>query len=360
MFATLVAHHLVDDVVGEGVPITAVHGKSIEHVHDSAYTCLDRDLLTRKTLWVARPVPSFVVAQSDHAADTEDLRVGPSKDAGADPGMLLHDPPLLGGQRTRLEEDGVRNADLSDIMHGTGFPDELYLMRCQPESPGNHFRIATDPSNVRRRVHVFGLRGQYETADRVEVCVMGPPLSGSEILQSRSEVGDAPLHRLLELRALPLDGIERCFELELCLGPKVELDKLEWLRDEVVHAHFQGAQTVFAATEPGHHDDGRRGELGVVSYCEGHLEPIHSRHVRIQEDQVDAQSELGQGLDPVRRGFRGVSETFEGTHHRVAALVRVVDHEHTGRKVGCHRFSDLPGGSTAVSMATRTASRASS
>ena len=49
----------------------------------------------------------------------------PAEDPGSDLGVEPHRHPLLGVERSRLEEDPVRHADLAEVVDRGGLADEL-------------------------------------------------------------------------------------------------------------------------------------------------------------------------------------------------------------------------------------------
>src|SRR2546430_5177345 len=73
---------------------------------------------------------------------------GPAEDAPADLGMLLHQPGLFRIEHARLEENLVRRADLPDIVHRTGQPDQLAALVGPSQRSEEHTSELQSQSNL--------------------------------------------------------------------------------------------------------------------------------------------------------------------------------------------------------------------
>ena len=89
---------------------------------------------------VAGAVPALVVRAGDLLGEAEDRRAAAGEDAAADLGVLLEHLALVVGQRARLEPDGVRDADLADVVQRRGVAQVLDRVGGEAELAGRAAR----------------------------------------------------------------------------------------------------------------------------------------------------------------------------------------------------------------------------
>ena len=149
----------------------------------------ERNGVAGEALRIARAIPLFVVAAGNFTGNFEKtqgvaivllmlvVRVaaqhaldGLGEGIGADLGMALHDDELVGGQPPRLEQDGIRNADLADVVQRRCFGDQFLGQRVElggelrlgAQAAHQHFDVAAGADEVIARfvVALLGQRGQ--------------------------------------------------------------------------------------------------------------------------------------------------------------------------------------------------------
>ena len=76
------------------------------------------------------------------------LEPGAVEDASAELGVLAHFVPLGVGELARLLEDGVRDADLADVVKHAGEVDALRLARSHRQLGGDQLGVAADGLRV--------------------------------------------------------------------------------------------------------------------------------------------------------------------------------------------------------------------
>jgi hypothetical protein len=81
--------------------------------------------------------------------------------------VLLHLAPLIVGQRTWLEQDGIGDPDLAHVVQDRGEPDHLAARALEAEVARDARRVDTDPLDVLARLVGPELDGQRETLDRL-------------------------------------------------------------------------------------------------------------------------------------------------------------------------------------------------
>ena len=191
--------------------------------------------------------------------------------------MRLHDLELLDRQRSRSEQDLVRDADLPHVVQ----------RRCPPQ----HVHLVGGKLQLRR-----DQRGARADAPRVFAGVVVPELGGQrqplEGLRLRFLQILRPFeHTVLETRLL---FAERLFEepdVEDVADPQKHLLHVQRLREEVLRARHEGPMLDLARDVRGEDEDGwvrRRVEGGLQLLHHG--EPVHPRHVEVQDDEIGSES----------------------------------------------------------------------
>src|SRR5690606_5029974 len=99
------------DLEGPAGPIGAIGEDGVQGIDHGEDPRAETDLLAGQTEGVAAAVPPLLVLQNDLRRALQ--VVDPAQEPIADGRMLLHLLPLLLGERSRLEEDGVAHADLA-------------------------------------------------------------------------------------------------------------------------------------------------------------------------------------------------------------------------------------------------------
>src|SRR5207244_159545 len=147
---------------------------------------------------------------------SSDLERDALDEALADLRVGAHDLPLLGRQRTRLEEDRVGNADLPDVVEEDALLEVLELVAGNAVGPRDRERVAVDPARVRLGADVSGVEGGAERFERRAIGVLELGVGGVEVAR---RLFDPALERHLVLA--PLD--QELPALEGALGRDQEL-----------------------------------------------------------------------------------------------------------------------------------------
>ena len=99
-------------------------------------------------LGIPGPVPALVVGQRHFRGESQQLGGAPAQDPVPDHGVLLHDLVLGFVERTRLEQDMVRNSDLSHVVHGRCPEHELLFGFRHAQLSCGDTRIPGHPHDV--------------------------------------------------------------------------------------------------------------------------------------------------------------------------------------------------------------------
>ena len=108
---------------------------------------LERDVLADHPVRVSHPVESLVAVSDDRADVFEP--VDRRDDPLAELGMLLDQPALGLGQRARLREHGLRDADLADVVEERAELEALQVLRVEAELRADPQGHVGDPARVR-------------------------------------------------------------------------------------------------------------------------------------------------------------------------------------------------------------------
>src|SRR2546423_654803 len=134
----------------------------VSHVEDSA---LDRDLVPAQPIRVASAVdPLMQVA--DPRGELRHARAG--DDRAAELRMPAHDGDLLPRQATRLQEDGVADPDLADVVEERGHANLLDALLAQAHRRGERRGVEGDALGVHVRVRVARVNRAGERVNGVE------------------------------------------------------------------------------------------------------------------------------------------------------------------------------------------------
>src|SRR5436190_19530343 len=118
----------------------------MERIADEDDPRLQRNLPAGDSVRIAPSVEVLVAAPDDRAHFREPL--DRRQNLLAELGMLLHDPPLLGCERTRLEQDAGRDPDLADVVEERAELELLQCLRVEPERCAYCQRGIGDPARV--------------------------------------------------------------------------------------------------------------------------------------------------------------------------------------------------------------------
>ena len=158
--------------VGERGAVDAPRRHGVVRVHQAEQSRHHRDLLPGQPVRVPLAVPALVVvAHSRHVAlvqqRLDDLR--------ADHRVPAHEPPLLVGQRARLEQHAVRHGDLADVVQVRGLLELLDGARRPVQLLREQHRVGGDPGGVADGVEVLGAQRGAQGAQVAEVHALHIP-----------------------------------------------------------------------------------------------------------------------------------------------------------------------------------------
>ena len=118
----------------------------LDRVRDGDDAGSERDLGCGEAVRIARAVPALVMVADDRPGRCE--QVERLEQRVADLRMRLDDRALLLVERSRLEEDPVRDPDLPDVMEDRAEADRLDLVGPQPPEFGHPHRECREPLAV--------------------------------------------------------------------------------------------------------------------------------------------------------------------------------------------------------------------
>ena len=206
---------------------------------------------------IAAAVPAFVVV----ADDLGDVRHGivDFQDRGADLAVAAHLRHLRLGQASRLEQDGVGDADLADVVQIAADADRHLLVLVEAEDRGHSFGQDPELPAMLARLEVAGLDGRRKRqGDRVEHRAQVSVLQRL-VAHLRRRQGAPDLRQKL-LTGERLDEHSR----------RTLAQRLDCRVDRAV---------------PGHHHD-RQFRLNGPQ-CAHQGQAVHSRHVDVGDDDVE-------------------------------------------------------------------------
>src|SRR5438552_1454069 len=126
----------------------------------------ERDVLAREAIEVPGPVPPLVMV-ADAAPHEVDARQV-ADDHVAERDVLLDDRVLIGGQRRRLAQDRVGDADLADVVHQARHPEGPPQVRLEADPVGDEQCVPGDVLGMALRVAILRVHGDDEALEDVE------------------------------------------------------------------------------------------------------------------------------------------------------------------------------------------------
>lgn len=181
---------------------------------------------------------------------------------------------FLGGEPARLEQYGVRNADLADVVQWRCAPHQVDLLVVPPQHTRERRRELADAADViaGRVIAILGCLG--EPVERVDACLV--------------ELGGADAHALLELHVVLQHLLLERTDREQVADAQQRLELVERLGEKVRGALLECAQLRLREDVGGEHEDrqvrcGRRRALAdLLQY----LEPVETGHVQVEQHDV--------------------------------------------------------------------------
>jgi len=136
----------------------------LERVGDGEHAARERDLVALEPPRVPAAVPALVQRQYPlgdlgHARALDDV--------AAERRVALHLQELVLGQPRGLEQDGVGDAHLADVVEDAGGPELLDLLLRHAQLTRQHGGVLSDPGGVLVRVAVLEVDGARQRVDRV-------------------------------------------------------------------------------------------------------------------------------------------------------------------------------------------------
>jgi len=229
-------------------------GERVEHVRDGHDPAGEGDVRLPQRAGIARAVPALVVGQRDLLGEPQERGAAAGEDLGADRRVRLDRLELVRGQPAGLEQDGVGDPDLADVVQRRGALDQLRPGHREAQGARQQAGGAPDAPRV--------LLG-------VVVAVLGRQCQAVQHPQARRfEVMGAPLLKLLHPQEVG--------------HAQRQLDPVHRLGDEVAGPGRQDAALDLLGAVRDEREDGHAADRGRPLE---HLEPVHLAQVKVQQQQ---------------------------------------------------------------------------
>ena len=191
LFAAAVLELAADMLVVAGLSVDAVGAHGVKGVRDGDDARLLTDFLTLEAEGIAVPVPALMVAAGDILGGVDDDAV--FKDIPAHGGVRFDDVVLHVCQALGVIQDGVRHADLADVVEHRRVTKIVDALGIPAQGLGNEGGILAHTGGVALGVRVLGVDGVGKGLDGLEGHLLDSAASG---------LGDGGL--LLNLKIQPL------------------------------------------------------------------------------------------------------------------------------------------------------------
>src|SRR6185369_3696995 len=128
-------------------------------VNNHDYPGLQRGFRLFQTLRVTCAVPALMMAERYPLCHLKHREIRPGKDFSSDHCMCLHERKLYRGQWPLFQQNGIRDTDLADIMHGACNTDIRDKIRIRPQSVSESRRKNSDSGDMLSGIFVTKFRG---------------------------------------------------------------------------------------------------------------------------------------------------------------------------------------------------------
>ncbi len=155
-----------------GSLVGALADERVEHVGDGDDPPRHRDRLAEQTGRVARAVPALVVVERHLGRELDERGGAAGQDLGADRGVGLHHLELGGRERAGLQQDGVGDSDLADVVQTAGQAELLAELDRLAELAGEQRRHVAHSDGVLAGVGVAELGDHRQTLERLELVLL--------------------------------------------------------------------------------------------------------------------------------------------------------------------------------------------
>ena len=156
---------MLDALLTQVPAVNAVARHGVICVGDGDDPGQERNVFSGDSLRVAFSVIAFMVVFGSDVQSVDEADV--FQYTCADDGVALHELVFFIGELARLVENGIRNADLSDIVQKADGVDVVRLLGGQPQFFGNGVSIFRDAAGMTSCVLVFGIDRIGDGHDRL-------------------------------------------------------------------------------------------------------------------------------------------------------------------------------------------------
>ena len=188
--------------------------------------------------------------------------------------MPAHDVDFLGRQRTFLQQHGVGNADLADVVHRGGDFEHVNRLGAKAEVLADQRRITRHPHQVIARGLVAELARLGELGERLELALVN--------------LGDRLVDLVLQHARLVGQHDLVPPQLEQIGAAGARLVVVERLDQEIGGARLERVVADLAVVDDGDHDDRHVYAMGQGAQLLHELDPVEFGQLVIGKDDVDA------------------------------------------------------------------------
>ena len=160
---------------------------------------------------------------------------------GADFRVGLHNLPLVAFEAPGLQQYAVGNADLADVVHGTGLQDQRGVILIQSRRKGQPLAPLAHAHDMHAGLVVSVLAGASQAADDLETGLL--------------QFGRALAHLRLEGFGLPTLLFVEEPHFQHVADPVQELFVLQRLGDKILGSLLEGPETDLGGGIGGQHED---------------------------------------------------------------------------------------------------------
>ena len=206
-----------------------------------------------------------MVRERNDACGFEQFIVVFANDLGTHQRVLAHDFPFAGVELARFEQDGVRNADLADIVHRRRAEHDIGRLRAQAVGFGDQAAVVAHAQDV--------------VAGFVVLEFGGPTKAPDDLLAGADQLMGALAHHALQLARLIVKGKMR---------PHARPDdgRADRLGDVIDRPDFQTALFILNTGHRCDENDRNPAPIRVGFEAAADFQTTETRHHDVEQDQI--------------------------------------------------------------------------
>jgi hypothetical protein len=206
--------------------------------------------------------------------------------------------------------------------------NQLHLLRREIQPARDHGAVLAHALDVARRHLVLVLGEDGEPLDRLELCLIRQALSFGDRLQRGAQACSTAFAHFLEMRVIAPELVLGDLQSQQRRRSNPQFGDVDRLGDEIVGTRLHRVQPMLPRFEARDHDDRHVAAGRILPDPTADIETVETGHDDVEEDEIDAELQLGKALESISRCFDIVPDFLDQHPRDLPDPVIVVNDEH--------------------------------